>query len=113
MNIPDIIYEKDDFSDILKKDDRFDSRAYDFVLEVINEACSEARNNTACATSSGVPKRLTGVSSTRVLNVSASSVAFISVWMTPGSTQLTVIPEGPSSLAMAMVKPRMAALVAE
>lgn len=45
MNIPDILYEKDDFSDILKKDDRFDSRAYDFVLEVINEACSSAKGH--------------------------------------------------------------------
>ena len=38
MDVPEIAYEKDDFSDILKKDDRFDSRAYDFVLEVIHEA---------------------------------------------------------------------------
>jgi hypothetical protein len=36
MNLPEIIYEKDDYADILKKDGRFDSRAYDFVLEVIN-----------------------------------------------------------------------------
>ena len=38
MDVPEIAYEKDDYSDILKKDDRFDSRAYDFVLEVIHEA---------------------------------------------------------------------------
>ena len=40
MNPQVIAYEKDDFSDILKKDNRFDSRAYDFVLEVISEACA-------------------------------------------------------------------------
>ena len=45
MNVPEIIYEKDDFSDILKKDDRFDSRAYDFVLDVINEACTSAKGH--------------------------------------------------------------------
>ena len=45
MNVPEIIYEKDDFSDILKKDDRFDSRAYDFVLDVIHEACSSAKGH--------------------------------------------------------------------
>lgn len=38
MDIPEIRYETDDFSDILKKDARYDSRAYDFVLRVISEA---------------------------------------------------------------------------
>ena len=32
MDAPTINYETDDFSDILKKDARFDPRAYDFVL---------------------------------------------------------------------------------
>ena len=45
MNLPEIIYEKDDYADILKKDGRFDSRAYDFVLEVINEACGKAKGH--------------------------------------------------------------------
>ena len=45
MNVPEIIYEKDDYSDILKKDARFDSRAYDFVLDVIHEACSSAKGH--------------------------------------------------------------------
>lgn len=45
MNVPEIIYEKDDFSDILNKDRRFDSRAYDFVLDVIHEACSSANGH--------------------------------------------------------------------
>ena len=38
MDIPQIEYEKDDYSDILAKDDRFDRRAYDFVLQAIGEA---------------------------------------------------------------------------
>ena len=45
MNVPEILYEKDDFSDILKKDDRFDPRAYDFVLDVIHEACLNAKGH--------------------------------------------------------------------
>ena len=38
MAPPEITYEKEDYSDILRKDSRFDSRAYDFVMEVIGEA---------------------------------------------------------------------------
>ena len=45
MEVPDIAYETDDFSDILKKDDRFDSRAYDFVLAVIHEASVAAKGH--------------------------------------------------------------------
>ena len=45
MEVPDIIYEKDDFSDILKKDGRFDPRAYDFILDVIHEACMDAEGH--------------------------------------------------------------------
>jgi uncharacterized repeat protein (TIGR04138 family) len=45
MNIPEVLYEKDDFSDILAKDDRYDSRAYDLVLEVINEASIMAKGH--------------------------------------------------------------------
>lgn len=45
MEVPEISYETDDFSDILKKDDRFDSRAYDFVLAVINEASDIAKGH--------------------------------------------------------------------
>ena len=41
MNAPEIHYETQDFSEILRKDRRFDPRAYDFVLQVIGEA-SEA-----------------------------------------------------------------------
>ena len=45
MDVPEISYETDDFSDILKKDDRFDSRAYDFVLAVIHEATLAAKGH--------------------------------------------------------------------
>ena len=45
MDAPTINYETDDFSDILKKDARFDSRAYDFVLQVISEASESAKGH--------------------------------------------------------------------
>ena len=45
MDIPHIQYETDDFSDILSKDGRFDTRAYDFVLAVIHEAGSAERRH--------------------------------------------------------------------
>ena len=45
MEVPEIAYETDSFSDILKKDDRFDSRAYDFVLAVIHEANLDAKGH--------------------------------------------------------------------
>ena len=40
MEVPEISYETDDFADILGKDDRYDSRAYDFLLRVSSEASS-------------------------------------------------------------------------
>ena len=45
MDAPTINYETDDFSDILKKDARFDPRAYDFVLQVISEASASAKGH--------------------------------------------------------------------
>ena len=45
MEVPEISYETEDFSDILKKDARFDSRAYDFVLRVIAEASEVAKGH--------------------------------------------------------------------
>ena len=45
MDIPEIEYETDDFSDILRKDDRYDSRAYDFVLRTISEASTAAKGH--------------------------------------------------------------------
>ena len=45
MELPEIRYETDNFADILAKDDRFDSRAYDFVLRVIAEASDDAKGH--------------------------------------------------------------------
>ena len=45
MDVPDIQYEKEDYTEILKKDDRYDSRAYDFVLEVIHFASTDAKGH--------------------------------------------------------------------
>ena len=80
---------------------------------VTKDAASEAKKATTSATSSGVPMRQSGVSSRKACKVSSSKQRFISVAMTPGSTQLTVMPEGPSYLASARVRPSIPALVAE
>jgi len=45
MNPPEIRFETDDFADILAKDSRFDSRAYDFVLHTIAEASESANGH--------------------------------------------------------------------
>ena len=45
MEIPEIRYETDNFADILAKDGRFDSRAYDFVLRVIAEASDDSKGH--------------------------------------------------------------------
>ncbi len=45
MELPEIRYETDNFADILAKDNRFDSRAYDFVLRVIAEASADAKGH--------------------------------------------------------------------
>lgn len=45
MDAPEIRYETEDFGDILRKDARFDPRAYDFVLQVIAEASESAKGH--------------------------------------------------------------------
>ncbi len=45
MDVPEISYEVDDYSDILRKDARYDSRAYDFVMRVISEASEAAKGH--------------------------------------------------------------------
>ena len=45
MDVPEIHYETEDFSDILRKDARFDARAYDFVMRVIAEASESAKGH--------------------------------------------------------------------
>ena len=39
------VFEKEDYADILAKDSRYDSRAYDFVLDVIHEATTQAKGH--------------------------------------------------------------------
>ncbi len=45
MEAPQIQYETQDFGEIVRKDPRFDSRAYDFVLQVIHEASESAKGH--------------------------------------------------------------------
>ena len=71
------------------------------------------QNTSVRATSSGVPRRSTGVSSARAALSSAVKLAIMSVSITPGATQFTVMPEGPSSLASALVRPITPAFAAE
>lgn len=44
-NSPEITYEKFPFDAILSKDTRYDSRAYDFVLDVVKQANEEAERH--------------------------------------------------------------------
>ena len=44
-NAPEIAFEKESYADILAKDGRYDSRAYDFVLDVISEASANAHGH--------------------------------------------------------------------
>ena len=78
----------------------------------VMNSCS-ARHKTAWATSSWVPVRCRGVSSFRAARSAGDSPAFIGVSMTPGATQFTRMPEGPSSWASAWVRPMSAAFEAE
>ena len=64
------------------------------------------------ATSAAVPMRPSGVSAANSCMVSALCMAFISVSITPGATQLTRMPDGPSSSARDRVSPMSAALLA-
>ena len=45
IDVPEIAYEKESYAEILKKDDRYDPRAYDFVLEVIHFASLDAKGH--------------------------------------------------------------------
>ena len=70
----------------------------------MNEAFSDAKNRTASAISHGSPILQSGVSSESAFKSSSDSAEFISVFITPGAIALTVIPDGPSSLANAFVQ---------
>lgn len=45
MNVPVIDYETDDYADILAKDQRYDPRAYDFVMRAIGIASESAKGH--------------------------------------------------------------------
>ena len=42
---PQLVFDKESYDDILAKDRRYDSRAYDFVLDVIHEATTEVQGH--------------------------------------------------------------------
>jgi len=75
-------------------------------------AASLAKNETAAATSSGVPMRRTGIRSAALLTnsthgtlIRSAVVRVVSVAMNPGATALAVIWNGPSSMAKILVSP--------
>ena len=80
---------------------------------VINEAPSPAKKSAVSATSEGLPIRISGVSFERMFKSSSVRAEVISVSITHGAIQLTVMPEGPTSFASALVIPISAALLAE
>jgi len=45
METPVIEYDQEDYSDILRKDARYDRRAYDFVMRVIGIASESAKGH--------------------------------------------------------------------
>ena len=72
---------------------------------VMYEAPGEARKATAAATSSGVPKRRSGIRP-RISSAATSRMArVIALSMTPGATALTRMPLDASSTARARVNP--------
>ena len=85
----------------------------EIICPVIYDDLSSAKNETAFATSSGVPSRITGISSRSISTVSLPSFVTISVFITPGDTAFTVIPDGATSFASALVRPIRPAFDAE
>lgn len=77
---------------------------------VTYDAPSDRRKRTTDATSSGVPKRRIGIA---FKASSAKIPSVISVSITPGATQLTVMPRRASSTARAFAAPMSPALAAE
>src|SRR6516162_881534 len=84
---------------------------------VTKAASSEARKEITAATSSGVPKRPTGIALARSLKPTSTSSPYSrrfvliarEVRIGPGQTALTVIPNGARSKASDLVKPTIAA----
>src|ERR1700738_920581 len=82
------------------------------VVPVIYPACGEARNATACATSSGLPSRPSGICAFSAVCCSSGRLFVMSVSMKPGATQFTVMPRLPISRASARVIPATPAFAA-
>ncbi len=79
---------------------------------VMNPASGAARKTTAAATSSGAPKRPSGVCLSKVSFNYWGSASVNRVSMKPGATALTVMPREPTSFAKDFVKPIRPALAA-
>src|SRR5688572_15413739 len=73
----------------------------------MNDACVDARNATASATSPGSPIRPNAAVPASLACVASSSIG---VAIGPGNTALTRMPDGASSAATAWVSPRSAHL---
>ena len=83
------------------------------ICPVTYELHGDAKNDTAEATSSGVPIRPIGISSHIASFSSDEKRSIISVSITPGQIQLTVIPLNAYSFARAFVRPITPAFEAE
>ena len=84
------------------------------------DASAEQRNAITPATSSGWPTRRTGVcaataavKSSNGTPIRAAVCSVIAVAMKPGATELTMIPNGPSSIASVLASPWSPAFAAE
>src|SRR5207249_1432191 len=82
------------------------------VAPVMYAARGLARNATAYATSSGVPRRPNGIRDNNASRCASGSARVMSVSMKPGETQLTVMLRLPTSCASDLVKPTIAAFAA-
>ena len=81
-------------------------------VPVMKLAPSDARKTTTPATSSGVPRRLSGVAAIISANLSGGNAAGMAVSMTPGLMQLTRMPYGAACLASDFVRQMTPALAA-
>ena len=82
----------------------------EIVSPVTNRAASEARNTMTSAMSSGVAHLRSGVWCSIVSITPATVLLFAhrAVSTTPGATEFTLIPDGPSSMANDLVAASMA-----
>src|SRR6185369_2453875 len=87
----------------------------EYDAPVMNDALSEARKTMACATSSGLPSRLSATVAVRPAFFSSVPVKRfnIPVSIGPGATMLTRTPDGAASSAADLVSPSTACLLAE